>query len=95
MQVVGLPKLETLKLRHAAARSAVDAWRLEVERAEWHGPQDIKDRYSTASFLADNRVVFNIKGKSFRLVVKVRYQNNLVLIEWAGTHAEYDKLKLA
>lgn len=95
MQLVGLPKLEALKLRHAAARSAVDAWRVEVERAAWRGPQDIKDRYSTASFLADNRVVFNIKGNSFRLVVKVRFQNNLVLIEWAGTHAEYDKLKLA
>lgn len=95
MQLVGLPKLEALRRRHATARAAVDAWRIEVERASWRGPQDIKDRYSTASFLADNRVVFNIKGNSFRLVVKVRFQNNLVLIEWAGTHAEYDRLKLA
>lgn len=95
MQLIGLPKLEALKLRHAAVRGTVDAWRAEVERATWRGPQDIKDRYSTASFLADNRVVFNIKGNSFRLVAKVRFQNNLVLVEWAGTHAEYDKLTLS
>lgn len=94
MQLLGLPKLEALKQRHAASRAAIDAWRVEVEDAAWRGPQDVKDRYSTASFLPGNRVVFNIKGNSFRLVVKVRYQNGMVLIEWAGTHAEYSKLKL-
>lgn len=94
MQLLGLPKLEALKQRHAASRASIDAWRVEVEGAAWRGPQDVKDRYSTASFLSDNRVVFNIKGNSFRLVVMTRYQNGIVLIEWTGTHAEYSKLKL-
>ena len=49
------------------------------------------DDYPSASFLAENRVIFNIKGNTYRLVVKVRYQNEIVLIEWVGTHAEYDK----
>ena len=44
-----------------------------------------------ASFLAENRVIFNIKGNTYRLVVKARYQHGIVLIEWIGTHAEYDK----
>jgi mRNA interferase HigB len=91
MQIIGLPKLEKLKSNHADSRGAMDAWRGEVEHAKWAGPQDIKARYATASFLADNRVIFNIKGNSYRLVVKIRFQNGIVLIEWCGTHAEYDK----
>lgn len=93
MQLLGLPVLERLKQRHADARGALDVWRNEVERAKWTGPQDVKARYATASFLADNRIIFNIKGNSYRLVVKVKYVNGMVLIEWAGTHAEYNKQK--
>jgi mRNA-degrading endonuclease HigB of HigAB toxin-antitoxin module len=59
----------------------------------WKTPHDIKRRYRSADFLADNRVIFDIKGNSYRLVVKVRYQNGLVVVEWVGTHAEYDKKK--
>jgi len=80
-----------MKAAHADARGALDAWRKEVEGAAWSSPQDIKDRYATASFLAFNGVIFNIKGNSYRLVVKVRFQSGIVKIEWGGTHAEYDK----
>ena len=93
MQLVNIPILEELKASHADARGALDAWRDDVERATWSSPQDIKDRYATASFLSGNRVIFNIKGNNYRLVVKVRFQNGVVMIEWAGTHAEYDKKK--
>lgn len=79
MRLIGLPMLE--------------AWRAEVEAAQWQVPQDIKNRYGSADFLADNRVIFNIKGKRYRLVVKVRHQNGIVMIEWVGTHAEYSKKK--
>lgn len=91
MQLVNIPILEALKAAHADARGALDAWRKEVEGATWSSPQDIKDRYASASFLGDHRVIFNIKGNSYRLVVKVRFQNGIVMIEWGGTHAEYDK----
>ena len=56
-------------------------------------PKDIKNRYRSADFLADNRVIFDIGGNNYRLVVKVRYQGSIVLVEWVGTHAEYDKAK--
>lgn len=92
MQLLGLLKLEDFKRKHAAARGPLDAWRMDVETARWDGPQDVKRRHATASFLADNRIIFNIKGNSHRLVVKVRYQNGIVAIEWIGTHAEYSKL---
>lgn len=77
--------------KHAAARPALKAWFSEASSAEWNTPQDIKERYRSADFLARNRVIFNIKGNDFRLVVRVRYQNGIVVIEWVGTHAEYDK----
>lgn len=93
MQLLGLFKLDDFKRRHADARRPLDAWRIEAERAQWEGPQDVKSRYPSASFLADNQVIFNIKGNTYRLVIKAKYQNGLILIEWVGTHADYDKLK--
>ena len=91
MQLVGLLKLDAFKQAHADSRRPLDAWQSEVETTKWSGPQDIKDRYPSASFLAENRVIFNIKGNTYRLVVKARYLNGIVLIEWVGPHAEYDK----
>jgi mRNA interferase HigB len=91
MQLLGLLKLEDFKRKHAASRGQLDAWRSYVETAQWSGPQDIKRWSAMASFLADNRVIFNIKGNSYRLVVKVRFESGVVLIEWIGTHAEYSK----
>lgn len=103
MRLLGVPKLEEFKKAHADTRGALDAWRKEVEQANWQTSQDIKRRYPSADFLAGNRVIFNIKGNSYRLVVKVRYQADVaqdgvaqegtVLVEWIGTHAEYDKKK--
>lgn len=93
MRILGLPLLEKFKVRTPGARGALDAWQNEIAAADWKSPQDIKNRYRSADFLANNRVIFNIKGNSYRLVVKVRYQNGLVVVEWVGTHAEYDKIK--
>lgn len=91
MQLLGIIKLDAFKRQHTDSRGALDAWQTDVERAHWAGPQDVKNRYPSASLLDDNRVIFNIRGNTYRLVVKVRYQNEIVLIEWVGTHAEYDR----
>ncbi|KTT16247.1 type II toxin-antitoxin system HigB family toxin [Pseudacidovorax intermedius] len=93
MQLLGLLKLDDFKRKHADARGPLDAWRSEAERSRWTGPQDIKTRYPNASILADNKVIFNIMGNTYRLVIKAKYRNGLILIEWVGTHAEYDKQK--
>jgi len=93
MTLVGEDKIQAFIARHAQARKAMQAWVAETKSATWRMPQDIKNRHRSADFLADNRVIFDIKGNSFRLVVKVRYQGGIVLIEWVGTHAEYDKKK--
>ena len=91
MRVLGRDKLILFSRKHANVKGALDAWFKEANEAEWHTPQDIKARYASADFLADNRVIFDIKGNHYRLVVKVIYTNGIVAIEWVGTHAEYDK----
>lgn len=93
MRILNLLLLEAFKQDHADIRGQLDAWRVEVERETWQTPQDIKRRYKSADFLAGNRVIFNIKGNSYRLVVQVRYRGGIVVIEWLGTHAEYSKRK--
>ena len=93
MKVFGRDKLTKCGRKHAASKNALDSWFYEVNNKEcrWESSQDIKDRYSSASFLSKNRVIFNIKGNKYRLVVKVRYKNKIVVIEWVGPHSEYDK----
>lgn len=91
MTVVGRDKLVTFSQRHAEARPALEAWFAEAQDASWTRPQDIKERYRSADILPGNRVIFNIKGNHCRLVVRIRYQNGIVYIEWVGTHAEYSK----
>ena len=93
MRILGLPLIEQFKRSHADARGPLDAWRNEVECSQWQTSQDIKQRFGSTDFLADNRVIFNIKGNRYRLVVQVRYRGGLVVVEWIGTHAEYDKKK--
>lgn len=91
MKVLARNKLTDFMRKHASSKKALEAWYAEAERSGWQAPQDIKDRFASADFLADNRVIFNIKGNHFRLVVKVRYRNGIVVVEWVGTHAEYSK----
>ncbi len=88
---MGLVRLDQFKKSHSTVRKSIDAWITEVEKSNWDTPQNIKDRYRSADFLLNNRVIFNIKGNSFRLVARVDYDRQIVVIEWIGTHAEYDK----
>ena len=85
------PQLSNGSGRHIIRQSSpceVD----EVKKAQWKTPQDIKDKYRSADFLSNNRVVFNIKGNDYRLIVAVAYRFQAVYIRSVGTHAEYDKI---
>jgi mRNA interferase HigB len=76
----------------AALKAALDAWFDEARKAHWTGSADIKRRYRTASIVSGERVVFNIKGNDYRLVVAIDYEKNIVWIKWIGTHAAYDRI---
>ena len=74
-----------------AVKSALDSWFYEVLRAEWRTPADVLRVYANASIVGSDRVVFNIKGNSYRLVVAINYAHQIVFIKWIGSHAAYDK----
>ncbi len=91
MRIVGRNKLDDFAGAHADARSWIENWIADTEAARWRAPQDIKNLYSSASFLAGNVVIFNVKGNRYRLEVQVAYNTGVVVVRWMGTHAEYTK----
>jgi mRNA interferase HigB len=94
MKLAGRPTIDEFKKKHADCRGPLDAWIADVTTAKWETSQDIKKRFATTSFLGNNRVVFNIKGKQYRLLVKVAYRTGVVAVERIGTHSEYNSWKL-
>ncbi len=94
MRLVGRERLEEFAHEHADARSQIDAWLSEVLEANWQGPADVKKRYASASFLGENRVVFNLKGNKYRLLAVVAFKQQVVVVSKVGTHADYSEWKL-
>jgi mRNA interferase HigB len=92
MRIFSRKTLSDYWQRNAVVKPALSAWFAEAEKANWKSPTDIKKDYPSASILADNRVVFNIKGNSYRLIVKINYDYGQVFIRFIGTHAEYDSI---
>lgn len=78
--------------KHSDSEQQLKSWFREANIVEWKTPKQIKRDYPSASFLADNRVVFNIKGNKYRLIVKVNYDYGIAWVRFIGTHAEYDKI---
>jgi mRNA interferase HigB len=78
--------------KHADCQQQLTAWFQETSNVEWESPADIKREYPSVSFLQDNRVVFNIKGNKYRLIVRINYDYHMVWIRFIGTHAEYNKI---
>ena len=78
--------------KHPDCEQQLKAWYREAEEAKWNGPKEIKKDYPSASILEDNRIVFNIKGNHYRLIVKINYSYGMVWIRFVGTHAKYDKI---
>ncbi len=76
----------------SALKAALDAWFSEVNKAEWGTTADVKRSYATASIISADRIVFNIKGNSYRLVVAVDFAKSIVFIKWIGTHADHDRI---
>ena len=91
MRIVGRDKLDEFAGARADARPWIEIWIAYTEATRWQTPQEIKDRYASASFLADRLVIFNVKGNRYRLEVQVAYNTGVVVVRWIGTHAEYSK----
>lgn len=74
------------------ARRALEAWHREARRSSWQSPQDIKRQYASVSVLKGSRVVFNICGNRYRLVVRINFSLQIVFVRFVGTHAQYDAI---
>jgi mRNA interferase HigB len=75
------------------ARGPLESWYDEAVAANWKTPQCIKNRYQHASICSGNRVVFNIAGNKYRLVVEIQYRVGIIWVKFVGTHAAYDQIK--
>lgn len=92
MRVIAKKILRDFWEKHSGCEQQLKSWFQEASNAEWKNPNQIKNEYPSASILNDNRIVFNIKGNNYRLVVKINYDYQMVWIRFIGTHGEYDKI---
>ena len=92
MRVVSRKVLRDFWEEHPAAEQPLKAWFAEATKADWKGPADIKARYAHASIISSDRVVFNVGGNNYRVVVVVKYRFGMLYVRFVGTHAEYDRI---
>ena len=95
MRIIAVSTLKAFLSRNAGYLDAQDplmAWARQVKAADWTGPADVKRDIRSASILRDGRVVFNIAGNKYRIVVRINYPHRVVYIRFVGTHAQYDRI---
>jgi mRNA interferase HigB len=92
MRIISRKALKAFWEKHRDAEQPLKAWFHECKNARWHSFNDIKARYGSADILAENRVVFNVKGNTYRLIVRIHFNTQIVFIRFIGTHAEYDRI---
>lgn len=92
MNVVTKKALQAFWTRHPSAKGPLTAWYDHARAADWRSPQDIKNDFRSVDFVGDNRVIFDIGGDKYRLVVRVSYTFRQVLVKFVGTHRDYDRI---
>lgn len=92
MRVIAKKMLREFWEKHNDCEQQLKAWFQEASKAEWTNPNKIKTEYTSASIIGNDRIVFNIQGNSYRLIVKLNFDYQMVWIRLIGTHSEYDKV---
>jgi len=95
MRLVSKKKIVDYYTKHAQSKTALEEWYKKVTKANWQNLNELKQDILSADYVANNRVVFNIKGNDFRLVVIIIYVSQKVYVKWIGTHAEYSKIDVS
>ena len=93
MRIISKKNLVNYWEKYPDTEQSLKAWYQEASNATWAEPQDIKDQYRNASIVGNNRVVFNIRGNTHRLIVAMAYKHGIIFIKFIGTHEEYDGVK--
>ena len=92
MRVIAVKTLKKYWTQYPAAKQSLLSWYEEAEAAEWETPNQLKEQYRNVSIISAKRVVFNIHGNAYRLIVIIEYRLKIVFILWFGTHKQYDKI---
>ena len=92
MDLINEPIIDRAKGKHADARDWLTNWSHEVKSGNWGNPDAVRNQYTRASILPNNRVVFRVRGNRYRLVVQIDYRKGIVVVVFFGTHAEYDEI---
>lgn len=94
MRLIGRTVLEDFKREHSDVAKQIDAWCVDIETCSWNSPHDVKLRYKSADFPGDNKAIFNIKGNKYRILATIDYQREIVVINKAGTHNDYNTWRI-
>lgn len=94
VRIIAKSTLRAFWAAHPDAEEPLLAWYREVEKEDWSEPAQVKEKYRNASIVKGNRVVFNIKGNDYRLVVKINYPYRMLYRRFVGTHADYDRVNV-
>ena len=92
MRIIAIRTIKNGYIEFPVAKQSLLAWNEEVEFANWQNPNDLNEQYLSASIINSKRVVFNIYGNKFRLIVDIEYRQGIIFIVWFGSHNEYDKI---
>ena len=91
MTVIALKTLKEYWSKNPDSENALKAWYHEAKNAKWKNSAELKEKYQSASIINSERVVFNICGNKYRLVVRINY-GKTIFVRFVGTHKEYDKI---
>lgn len=94
MRIISRKTLISFWEKHGDSEQSLRAWFDEAENASWSSASELKQQYKNASIITKKRVVFNIKGNHYRLVVDIEFKLGIIFIVWIGSHTEYDKLNI-
>lgn len=92
MRVIAKSKLRELWERHPDTEHQLKTWYQEATNGSWESPEFIRNLFPNCRTIKDNRVIFNIKGNHYRLIVKINYKYGMIYVRFIGTHSEYDKI---
>ncbi len=92
MRVIAVKTLKRYCRKFSQAEQSLLSWFEEAEAATWNNPNELKEQYRNASVISNKRIVFNIHGNSYRLIVDIEYRLKIVFIVWFGTHKQYDRI---
>lgn len=92
MRIISREPLRNFAAKHPQAEEPLDAWYRRAKHAKWQNPAEVKLDYRTADILPDDRIVFNVGGNKYRLIVRANYRRQALFVRFIGTHAEYDQI---